>query len=226
MYVAKDYDDRKNEFLDTALGLFMSRGYEQTSVAAIIEAVGVSKGAFYHYFKTKEDLLDQLSARASSQAMQAIEDVLADPGLNAVERLNAVFARTNAYKAQNRELILTILQVFYGNENLVLRNKLQEQNIQLMTPVIAGILEQGIAEGRMHLDYPRETAAFILRIGSNLVEGLARLLPVDPADDEGVEAVLRHMRMYNQSVERIIGAEPGSLHLVDQSMVEIITGKE
>lgn len=225
VHVVKDYDERKNEFLDTAMGLFLSQGYEQTSVAAIIDAVGVSKGAFYHYFRTKEDLLDQLSARASSQAMKSIEDVLADGSLNAVERLNAIFARTNAYKAQNRELIMTMLQVYYSDNNLILRNRLQEQNIRLMAPIITGILKEGIAEGRMNLDYPDEAGAFILRIGTNLVEGIARFIPVDESDDAGAEAVLRHLEMYNQAVERIIGAAPGSLHLVDESIVTVITGR-
>ncbi|MCK4578956.1 MAG: TetR/AcrR family transcriptional regulator, partial [Candidatus Marinimicrobia bacterium] len=51
--VLKEYDERKTEFLDAARELFYSLGYEQTSVNTIIEKVGVSKGTFYHYFKSK-----------------------------------------------------------------------------------------------------------------------------------------------------------------------------
>lgn len=225
VHIVKEYDERKNEFLDTAMGLFMTQGYEQTSVAAIIQAVGVSKGAFYHYFKTKEDLLDQLSARATDQAMVAIHSILQDPDLSAIERLNAIFTTTNAYKAENRDLVMTLLQVFYSDTNLILRYRLLEHNLQVLSPVIAEILHQGNAQGSMSVDYPEETAVFILRIGASLVEGIAKQLPLDPEDTEGVAGVLRHLNMYNQAVERIIGAEPGSLGLVDESIIRVVTGQ-
>ncbi len=57
--VTKEYDQRLQELLDTARQLFFEIGYEKTSVNDIIDRVGVAKGTFYHYFKTKEDLLDK-----------------------------------------------------------------------------------------------------------------------------------------------------------------------
>jgi len=58
--ITKEYHVRKNELLDTAQELFFTQGYEQTTVETIIQKVGVSKGTFYYYFKSKEDLLDKL----------------------------------------------------------------------------------------------------------------------------------------------------------------------
>ena len=48
--VSKEHEERKNEILDTARRLFYINSYNNTSVNAIIEAVGISKGTFYHYF--------------------------------------------------------------------------------------------------------------------------------------------------------------------------------
>ena len=59
MRISKDYDVRKNEILDMAQKLFFEMGYEQTSVSNIIDAVGVAKGTFYYYFKSKEELLEK-----------------------------------------------------------------------------------------------------------------------------------------------------------------------
>jgi len=56
MRISKDGDIRKQELLDAALQLFYEKGYEKTSVNDIIEKVGVSKGAFYYYFKSKEEV--------------------------------------------------------------------------------------------------------------------------------------------------------------------------
>ncbi len=53
--------NRRNELLDAALALFLERGYEGTSVAALAEATGLTKAAFVYHFSSKEDLLFELS---------------------------------------------------------------------------------------------------------------------------------------------------------------------
>lgn len=49
--------------LDAATRLFAEQGYDRTSVQEIVEAAGVTKGALYHYFGSKDDLLHEVYAR-------------------------------------------------------------------------------------------------------------------------------------------------------------------
>ena len=65
--ITKEYYERKNEILDAAQELFLTQGYEKTSVDNIIKKVGVAKGTFYYYFKSKEDLLDKLVKRMTDK---------------------------------------------------------------------------------------------------------------------------------------------------------------
>ncbi|HKJ84779.1 MAG TPA: helix-turn-helix domain-containing protein [Spirochaetia bacterium] len=225
MHIAKDYDDRKAEFLDTAMRLFMQNGYEQTSVNAIIDAVGVSKGAFYHYFKTKEDLLDELAARASAQALEVTAPVLEEGDLNAVEKLNELFRRTNSFKAQNRELMIAIAAVFYSDANVLLRRRLTARSTEMVAPLLARIIEEGNAEASMSVRYPNETARFVLRIGSDMVAAFAKHLPGVESDPEAVQMIVREVEVYTEAVERILGLEPGSLTLMDDSMMTVIRGE-
>lgn len=224
MYVVKDYDERKTEFLDTAMRLFMERGYEDTSVNAIIDSVGVSKGAFYHYFKTKEELLDELAARASVQAMEVIQPIVDDPSLSAVEKFNAVFAATNAFKAQNRDLILVIAQVFYSDRNVLLRARMNRRSTEMIGPVLAQIICQGNEEGTMSVAHPEITARFVLETGASMVSEFAQRLPEIPNDPRAADAILLQLHVYTEGVERILGVEPGELTLVDESMITIIKG--
>ncbi len=231
MHIVKDYQERKTEFLDAAMQLFMQCGYEQTSVNAIIDAVGVSKGAFYHYFRTKEDLLDELAARASAQALSLIQPLTDAPELDAVDKLNEMFRRTNSFKAQNRGLMIAIARVFYSDDNLRLRVRLADRSVETVGPLIAEFIEQGNAEGSMSVRYPQETARFVLRIGSELVGEIAAEL-VRAGDgsnareaEAAIEAIVRQMNVYNVSVERILGIEPGRLVLVDDSMMQVIAGE-
>jgi len=225
MHIAKDHDERKAEFLDTAMRLFMQNGYEQTSVNAIIDAVGVSKGAFYHYFKTKEDLLDELAARASAQALEVAAPVLEEEGLDAVEKLNELFRRTNSFKAQSRELMVAIAAVFYSDANMLLRRRLTARSTEMVAPLLARIIEAGNAEGSMSVRYPAETARFVLRIGSEMVAEFAKHLPRVESDPQAVEAIVCEVEVYTESVERILGLASGSLTLMDDSMMRVIRGE-
>lgn len=226
MHIAKDYDERRMEFLTTAMGLFMKQGYEQTSINHIIEAVGVSKGAFYHYFKSREDLLEQVAVFVSEQALRQIQKVVNDPSLSALEKMNGVFQKSNAMKARNREFIMGLLQTFYNDNNIQLRNKINERNMELTAPILGKIIRQGIDEGTMDAEYPEETGSFILRIGSELVAQIARLISRAETDESALQEVLRYMRVYTSSVERIIGAPAGSLQILDPHIISVITGKE
>ncbi|TVQ26376.1 MAG: TetR/AcrR family transcriptional regulator [Spirochaetaceae bacterium] len=224
MHITKDYDVRKAEFLDTAMRLFIERGYDDTSVNAIIDAVGVSKGAFYHYFKTKEELLDELAARAGDQAMAIVEPIVADPALPAIEKMNAMFARTNAFKAQNRELMITLARVFYSDRNALLRSRMTRRSVELTAPALARIIEQGNREGTMDVTHPAQTAAMILEFGATVVAGFARRLEEIDRDPAVGDELILSMRVYTESVERMLGVTPGSLTLVDDSIVRIVRG--
>jgi AcrR family transcriptional regulator len=224
MYVVKDHDERKNEFLDVAMRLFMQTGYEQTSVNAIIDAVGVSKGAFYHYFRTKEDLLDEIASRSAKQALSIVEPLIDDASLTAVEKLNEMFRRTNSFKAANREIIVAIAKVFYDESNVMLRARLQNRSIDAVAPLLARIIELGNEEGSMRVSHPQETARFVLRIGGDVVAEFAGELPKLDDHPEALERVLLQMEVYTQSVERILGMIPGELVLVDESLMQILRG--
>ena len=80
-----------------AAALFFERGYERTTVNDVIAKVGISKGGFYHHFMAKEDLLEAITVRLAQDAVARVHDILDDPGLSALERLNA-------YVALSREL--------------------------------------------------------------------------------------------------------------------------
>ena len=59
----KKGDLRRAQILDTAEKLFFDKGYDRTSVQDILDAMGMSKGGFYHYFDSKESVLRSVSER-------------------------------------------------------------------------------------------------------------------------------------------------------------------
>lgn len=229
MHVAKDYDVRLNEFLDAAQRLFMERGYDETPISAIIDAVGVSKGAFYHYFSSKEELLDALAERTAGAGLELIRGVAEDPALPAIEKLNRVFAASMAFKARNRDVIVTILRIMYDDRNLRLRKRMERRSLELNAPLIAGILAQGVREGSFDLAEPEEAAALVLQLGSAMVERIAAeamaLADASPQAAEAPPRILAAMRSYREAITRILGAAPGGVVIVEDEVVSILTGK-
>ena len=80
--------DKKQQILQAAIELFATHGYEKTSIATICEHVKVSKGAVFHHFKNKDELLREAFIRMA-QIMNEIADNLdiINDGLSAKERL-------------------------------------------------------------------------------------------------------------------------------------------
>ncbi|MBS1887883.1 MAG: helix-turn-helix transcriptional regulator, partial [Actinobacteria bacterium] len=58
--VSRDPDGTRRALVETALGLFEAHGYAGTPVQRIVDQAGLTKGAFYHHFETKEDLLYEI----------------------------------------------------------------------------------------------------------------------------------------------------------------------
>lgn len=60
MRITKDPQTRKKEIMDCARSLFLKDGYNNTSIDSIVKKLGVAKGLFYYYFKSKDALMEEL----------------------------------------------------------------------------------------------------------------------------------------------------------------------
>ena len=88
----KNPEETINRILDTAYRLFLEKGYEQTSIQDIINHLGgLSKGAIYHHFKSKEDILEAVTNRITEQSNRMLAGIRDRRDLNGREKLRAIF---------------------------------------------------------------------------------------------------------------------------------------
>ena len=90
--IVKKHNERKQEIIDTALKIFIHKGYEKTSVNDILNEIGIAKGTFYHYFKAKEEVLDAVIADTTETIVNKIEKIIDDNSLNAEDKLLKAFS--------------------------------------------------------------------------------------------------------------------------------------
>jgi AcrR family transcriptional regulator len=212
-------DSRKEEFLDLAEELFADLGYENTSVDRLISGLGVSKGAFYHHFKSKSDLLDAALERLMLRAEAQLEEVLAAKA-PALEKLQKFIVTLDSATKQNRMSSLQIGEFLLQDANAVLLVRHRRAARDRFVPVLTTIIEQGVGEGDFHLDNPQLVAQVVWEIGEAMEEALAR--PLILATDNPIEPnqFLSIYNTYVQAIERVIGAPEGSLSLVDEIMLQ------
>ena len=212
-------DSRKEDFLDLAEELFAYLGYQNTSVDRLISGLGVSKGAFYHHFKSKSDLLDAALERMLLRAEAQLEEVLAAKA-PALEKLQKFIVTLDSATKQNRMSSLQIGEFLLQDGNAVLLARHRRAARDRFVPVLTTIIEQGVCEGDFHLDNPQLVARVVWEIGEAMEEALAR--PLILATDKPIEPneFLSIYNTYVRAIERVIGAPEGSLSLVDEIMIQ------
>jgi AcrR family transcriptional regulator len=204
---------RRDAFVDVAQRRIAAGAYEQLSVQQVIDEVGASKGAFYHYFGSKGDLLEAVVERMADEATAAWQPVLTAPGLTAAQRLERVFRTVAEVKWERRELVLAIIDAWLSDDNAIVREKLRRLVAARMTPVLTGIVQQGLEEGAFTPGNVPATAQILVALIQGTQE-LALQLYVDcHAGAVSVDDVIGLFASYTEAIERILGARPGSLTL-------------
>ncbi len=219
--ISKEYDERLTEFLDTAQQLFFEKGYEKTSVNDIIEKVGVAKGTFYHYFKSKEDLLDQLVNHFTEKSVSTVGEMMERTDMNAVERINHFFISIRNLKVENRELMKMLMRFLYKDENLILRHKIFKRSIALLTPPLAEIIKLGLEEGHFHPLDPGDTAEIIFMMAFSMNANVVELLLEAEEKPGNIDIIEQNIKVFEKSIERILGSPEGSFRMVERKYIEI-----
>lgn len=146
--------------LDVAFRLFMEKGYEHTSIQDIINNLGgLSKGAIYHHFKSKEDILVAVIDRMTAESNEMLADIRDSSGLSGEEKLKKIFRESISRSVQND--IFTVAPDFHDNPKLLF--SLLHDTIDNAAPnYILPIIRQGISDGSIKTDYPEQLAELIL----------------------------------------------------------------
>lgn len=153
-------EETVNLILDVAFRLFMEKGYEHTSIQDIINQLGgLSKGAIYHHFKSKEDILIAVTDRMTDASNQMLAVIRDRKDLNGKEKLKTIFKESICRPVQND--IFTVAPGFWNNPRLLF--SLLQDTIQNTAPdYILPIIRQGIADGSIRTDYPEQLSELIL----------------------------------------------------------------
>ncbi|WP_313339817.1 TetR/AcrR family transcriptional regulator [Sedimentibacter sp.] len=205
----------KQHILNVAMELFYEKGYDNTSINAIIENVGVSKGAFYHYFKSKEDVLEAVAGRHIEVEITITKKAAEERYLNALEKINKVFNEVLTHKVLDMGERQKISKFFESEGNVKFQRKVVENKIKLLTPLYLSIIKQGIMEGIFKTSYPDEVAEQIIQMLIILNSMVVKLTSDINEKPENIAVIKRKIEAYREAVERILGAPKDSINFLE-----------
>lgn len=216
----KTREERRDEFLDTAVELFNEKGYYNTSVEDIVDRMGVAKGLFYYYFKTKEDLVEAIVNRLWDGAVTDYHAIMARDDLSALEKLFLYSNVRGQIKVEQRYL----MDLYLREPDSPLVQRMMEKGVEMLVPILGDIIAQGVEEGTFDTGYPHQAAEFLIR-------GATALMNFDTGDPD---AIMKGYLMALDLWERVLGAERGSFivffeqnkDLIDQFAEQAAQAKE
>ena len=207
-------EETRNLIIETAERLFIEKGYEHTSIQDIIDHLGgLSKGAIYYHFKSKEEIMDAVATKMYSPSNEQLYRICRRKDLNGLEKLRELF-RTSAFSPALKEMFSAAPDMM--KNPLLLKLLLNETQTEA-ADMVRKILEEGIGDGSIRTEYPRELAEVLMLVSnvwlnpmiyhSSLAETVQklkfyqytlRLWGLDILDDEVITSLEEYTVLYNQ----------------------------
>lgn len=201
--IVKKPDVRKAEIIQAARHLFQTRDYEHTTMQDMMDELGIAKGTIYHYFKSKEDLLDAVIDQMTNEAMEQMQYVIDHASGNALARIQQLIAAGNIAD-ENPE----ILEQLHNPQNAGMHTAMMAAAVKSSAPLYAQLIRQGCEEGLFEVKYPLEAAELILTSFQFLLDtGIYQWTEED---------LMRRANALPGLIENVLRAKPGSFQFLIQ----------
>ena len=206
-------DARRAEILDAAQALFYSRGWDHVTVADVLREADISKGGFYHHFTAKEDLLDGLLDRFTTEALAAAESAHAATSGNALNRFNAFLAETGRWKAERVPQIKFLIDVMLRPGNEPLFHRITDATNAAVHPVLREMILQGVADGSFDVpDVDLVTETITGMSTGRRMYLLEAVADIGRGDLDAATARLDHrMEAEGALIDRLLGLDRGTI---------------
>ncbi|MGO1043651.1 TetR/AcrR family transcriptional regulator [Clostridioides difficile] len=209
MRIIKDPEERKSEILDTAEMLFCTKGYTKTTINDILNEIGIAKGTFYYYFKSKEEVMDEIITRIIDNDINMLKEIASNPDIPVIEKFFQILISQRPKVGGSKE---KVINQFHQPNNAEMHQKTIVKTILNFTPILTEVVEQGIREGIFNTKYPKETIEFLL-VSSECIFDKGMF---DWDNDE----ILQRAKAFVCIMETILGANKGSFDFVYNMLTE------
>ena len=186
---------RKKELLNIAYKLFMTKGYENTSVDEIIAEAKIAKGTYYYYFESKEATLEKVIEMMIEEECKKANEIL-QSNLSVQEKILGIII---SMRPNTEEL--KIQEAINIPENIVMHQKINKKIIEVITPLLTEVIEEGKKQNIFDCDNVKERIEIILIITNNLFD----------ANEQNSRKLNIYIEIFIDLIEKLLGAKKGTI---------------
>ena len=201
-------EETVRKILDTAERLFIEKGYDHASLQEIIDETGLSKGAIYHHFASKEDIFYSVCDRIGQRNAEALSKVRDDGTLNGLDKLKTIFKVS--LQPERQAKMFCMLPYLMDNAKF-LATEMRSIFKEVVPEFVEPIIHQGIADGSIRTDHPKELAEAMILLSDIWINPI-----VQAATQEEIRA---RCVVYNQLFTNF-----GVAGLIDEEIIATLTG--
>lgn len=187
----KKGEKRRLELLKIAYGMFITKGYENTSVDGIIKEAGIAKGTYYHYFESKEQMLEEVIEMMLEAELENAKAIM-DSDIPIPQKIVGIIASIRPEQSEQ-----PIEEALHAPENLIMHNKVRGKIIEKLVPLLTKVAQEGNETGVFDCDKVPERVRMILMLSSDLF------------DEMGYG--LSDIEVFIEVTEKMLGAQPGTM---------------
>ena len=199
-------EETVRKIVDTAESLFIEKGYDHTSLQDIIAATGLSKGAIYHHFTSKEAIFYSVCDRIGQRNGEVLSAVRDDPRLSGIVKLRTIF---KVSLQPERQAKMFCMMPYLMDNSKFLASEIRSIFTEVVPLFMEPIIREGIADGTIRTDHPKELAESMLMLSDVWINPIIQ--PTTP------DEICARCAVYN----RLFGAF-GIDGLIDQESVDAL----
>src|SRR4051794_30291590 len=139
----EDHAAKRGEILQAAQRLITSKGYERMTIQDILRELGMSNGAFFHYFESKPAVLEALIEQIRTETEKQMLPLVHDPDRSALEKLQGFFDTLDRMRVAHKAEVVMLGRVWYADENALVRLKVDAAVLKQRAPLLTEIVRQG-----------------------------------------------------------------------------------
>lgn len=189
-------EKRKQELLQIAYRLFVSKGYEETSIDEIITEAQIAKGTFYYHFESKSALLEAIINNMITEQVEKAKKFLSAP-LPIPQKTVAIIT---SFRPEQTEM--DIQNALHKKENVIIHEKINKRVIEEAVPILCEVVSEGISQGVLQCDNIKERVRMTLVISSSVFDHG----DFTPADID----------VFIDTVEKLLGAKKNTFEFIRQ----------
>lgn len=209
-----EYAAKVSEIIDAAQRLIYTKGYQSMTIKDIRDELGMSNGAFFHYFHSKQAVLEGFIQRIRVETEKPLLSILNDPRRSAIDKLQGFLATLDQLRNAQKDAVVHLLRVWHADDNAIVRLRVEAAVRSQRAPLLTRIVKQGVDEGTLSTAYPDQAGLVVLSLLQGMGDAHAQLLlslQIDSDELAIVSEIVATHDAFLDAIERAVGAPRKSL---------------